>query len=216
VFLRSGFQAEGVVRLVGGNIGMHLDLERAHFSGKAPNGLIAENLTVTGEFRWTKVVMTKETILDLSATRVGQPVDGEHSWPAAGKLDLDEFTYTAIPDGPMDAHRRMRWLARQTALPLDSLLEPSAVTPKPFRPKPYQQLAKVLRESGRETDATRILIAKEVARRKHGGLGGLPDAGLGFSASRCATGMDQLSWFSGPFFSYCWADGRLMRGATKM
>jgi hypothetical protein len=171
VFLRSGFQSEGVVRLVGGTIGLHLDLERARFGGKGPNGLIAANLTVTGEFRWTKVIMTKETMLDLSATRVGQLVDDEPSWPAAGQLDLDEFTYTAIPDGPMDAHRRLCWLARQTALPLDPTLEPSAVTPKPFRPKPYQQLAKVLRESGRETDATRILIAQEKARRKYGELG---------------------------------------------
>jgi hypothetical protein len=36
--------------------------------------------------------------------------------------------------------------------------------PRPFRPHPYQQLAKVLRERGQEADAQRILIGKEKAR----------------------------------------------------
>jgi hypothetical protein len=47
-------------------------------------------------------------------------------------------------------------------------LKPQVSRLDSFRPKPYQQLAKVLRESGHEAAAKRILIAKEWARGKYG------------------------------------------------
>ena len=41
---------------------------------------------------------------------------------------------------------------------------------QPFTPQPYTQLAKVFCESGKEADAKKILIERENARRKYGGL----------------------------------------------
>jgi hypothetical protein len=90
--------------------------------------------------------------------RVRQLSDDEASWPTPGNLQLDGFVYTAIVAGPADAATRLRWLARQP--------------PRSFRPQPYEQLAKVLRESGHEDDAIRVLIAKERARWQHRGLAG--------------------------------------------
>jgi hypothetical protein len=96
-----------------------------------------------------------EGTVRLVGVHVGQLVDDAARWPAPGHLRLDGFVYTAIA-GPIDAKARLAWLARQP--------------PAPFRPQPYLQLANVLRESGHEADAKRVLIAKERARRTHGGL----------------------------------------------
>jgi hypothetical protein len=90
--------------------------------------------------------------------RVGLLDDDEASWPAPDNLQLNGLVYTAVAAGLMDAKKRLVWLARQPSTP--------------FRPQPYQQLAKVLRESGHETDAKRVLIAKERARRNMGTWGG--------------------------------------------
>jgi hypothetical protein len=108
-----------------------------------------------------------------SARKVGQLADDEASWPVKGSLRLEDFTYTAITAGPMDEKRRRKWLDRQTFISLDPKDEPSGEPHQRrlFSPKPHQQLAKVLRESGHEADAKRALIAKEVARRKRGNLG---------------------------------------------
>jgi hypothetical protein len=71
----------------------------------------------------------------------------------------------------MDATTRVRWLEGQASQPLDPQLDRTESKATRFRPKTYQQLAKVLRESGQEVEAKRILIAKERARRKYGNLG---------------------------------------------
>jgi hypothetical protein len=103
---------------------------------------------------------------------VGQLADDEASWPGPTRLDLDGFVYGAIFDGPTDAMTRLRWLARQTPVPLFLFGREHSEPPRrPFRPHPYQQLAKVLRERGQEADAKRVLIEKERTRRKHGDLG---------------------------------------------
>jgi hypothetical protein len=169
-FLRNGFRAEGFVRLVGATIGVYLDLKEAQFGGECPNGLIAQRMAVAGIFNWREITTTADTRLTLAGAQIGQLADDEPSWPPPGQLDLDGFVYTAIFDGPLDAKARMRWLGRQSSLPLNPLAaQPSQ--PQPFRPQPYQQLAKVLREHGQETEAKQILQAKERARRNLGSLG---------------------------------------------
>jgi hypothetical protein len=171
ILLSHGFRAEGVIDLNGSNVGSHLDFYGAQFIGETKNGLLAENLTAKGLFDWRKVAKTDSTILDLWGARVGQLADDKCSWPKCQNLDVDDFIYAAIADGPVDATIRVDWLKRQASLPLNLELSKQAPRPRPFRPKPYQQLAKVLRESGHEVAAKRILIAKEQARRKHGELG---------------------------------------------
>jgi hypothetical protein len=172
-YLSCPFRAKGLVNLVGGNIRGSLNLHHAHFSGQGLNGLNARGVAVSGVLDWRAITTNCETIFNLSGARVGQLADDKKSWPQPGKLDLDGFVYTAIFNGPMDAKARRCWLERQAPMPLGIGLEQPLPAPKPFKSQPYQQLAKVLRESGQEVDAKRILIAKEQARRKRGDLGGL-------------------------------------------
>ena len=105
--------------------------------------------------------------LELSGANVGWLFDEEHSWPEPGKLLIDGFSYGAIGGtlailpgrkSPIDARSRLRWLALQPG----------------FHPQPYRQLAKVLRESGDEPVAIRVLIAAEDERyRRYGWAGGI-------------------------------------------
>jgi hypothetical protein len=149
VFLANGFRAEGTVRLVGASIGGDLNCARGTIHRPGGDALVADRARVEGT-AFLEVFQVEGTVR-LVGVRVGRLVDDNASWPAPGHLWLDGFAYTAIT-GPTDATARLAWLARQP--------------PTPFRPQPYLQLAKVLRESGHEADAKRVLIAKERARRK--------------------------------------------------
>jgi len=204
-FLRYGFQAEGLVRLVGANIGTHLDFSRAQFIGKPSNGLLAEKIVVKGLFDWRQVTPTDETILSLWGARVGQLADDKESWPKPGKRDLDDFVYATIANGPMDAAARVCWLERQASQPLDPPFDHQPSQSTLFKPKPYQHLAKVLRESGHEAEAKRILIAKERAQWKRRDLGWL---------ARCRRRI--LGWILGWTMVYGYKPGWLLLWALAL
>jgi hypothetical protein len=156
VFLRGGFRAEGTVRLLGASIGGSLDCSAGTFHHPEGNALSANGAQVGGDV-FLRGGFRAEGTVRLVSVRIGRLIDDEASWPARGHLQLNGFVYTVIAIGPTDAKARLAWLARQPSTP--------------FRPQPYLQLAHVLRESGHEADAKRVLIAKERARRTHGGLG---------------------------------------------
>src|SRR5438445_2015933 len=103
VLLCNRFAAEGVVRLYGTRIGGNLECQLGTF----------------------------ET-LDLTNVSAGAILDDEGSWPESGKLFLDGFAYGRISHGPVNATKRLGWLARQAS----------------FKRHPYRQLAKVLKEAG--------------------------------------------------------------------
>jgi hypothetical protein len=155
--LSHGFLAKGMVNFTNGNIGAKLEFTQAIFRGEPLNGLAAHTFTITGLFEWQEVSTTEKTMLDLSRAKAGGLADDESSWPAPGMLNLDGFVYGDIIDGPRNARSRLHWLGRQSS-------------PR-FRPQPYQQLAKVLRESGQEREAARILMSREDARRRFGDMG---------------------------------------------
>jgi hypothetical protein len=169
VILRDKFHAEGLVAFSAAHIQQHLDCQGASFGGDTQNGLIGESMVVGRAFDWREVTTNAATILNLAGAQVGQLADHKDSWPGLAHLDLDGFIYGTIVYGPVDAPTRIGWLARQAPVPLLPLEQPEQ-SPRPFRPQPYQQLAKVLREHGQEADAKQVLIAKEQERRKHGGL----------------------------------------------
>jgi hypothetical protein len=156
VFLVDGFRAEGEVRLLGASITGDLNCRGGTFHRPEGDALQAEGAQVGGGAFLDDGFRAEGTVRLVSA-RVGRLLNDAASWPAPGHLQLDGFVYTAIAVGPADATARLAWLARQPSTP--------------FRPQPYLQLAKVLRESGHEADAKRVLIEKERARRTHGGLG---------------------------------------------
>jgi hypothetical protein len=88
IFMSSGFQAEGRVRLVSASIGRY--------------------------FIWTGVHAPERCSLDLRAAKVGTLWDEEKSWPMNGNLILHGFVYDLIEDrSPTKASERLRWLNLQ-------------------------------------------------------------------------------------------------------
>lgn len=174
VLLQRGFVVEGWINFVSATVGGDLLFADAQLT--YPNGYAfnAENINVAGnvyvragtlidgslnlfgakigmDFMWTGPQVTSQTSLDLRNARAAILEDAARSWPNAGRLFLDGFTYDRIVDGsPVEARIRTEWLDRQ---PKDK-----------FRPQPYEQLASVLRTMGHEVEARDIMIQKNFAR----------------------------------------------------
>lgn len=187
VILSNNFRAEGRVSLLGAEIGKQLDCVAGQFLN--PNGIAfaAEcarigntfflcgrnfrgdkgkyispdnKLNIEGKvsligievkksFVWCKVNSPDKVSLDLQHATIGSLWDERDSWPKKDKLFLHGLIYDEIADkAPRDVKARKEWLSRQ---------------PK-FVPQPYVQLAKVLKDGGNESDAKKIMIAKENAR----------------------------------------------------
>jgi hypothetical protein len=143
VFLSNGFSAEGTVRLLGAQIGGNLQCNGGRFSE-----VKAQNTVIEGTLFWQGV---EATSLDLTNASAGFLIDDEKSWPGKGNLLLDGFVYGHISrHSPRDAKTRFRWLERQ----------------EHFTPKPYRQLAKVLRETGDDSGARKVLFEMERRRRQ--------------------------------------------------
>ena len=80
--------------------------------------------------------------------------DVETGWPAHGYLDIDGASYSLIRHvgGGDLASRSIRWLQRQF---------PNGVPDRrSFRPQPYEQLTRVLRDGGRAVEANAIAVEK--------------------------------------------------------
>jgi hypothetical protein len=76
-------------------------------------------------------------------------------------LKLDGFTYDRFAGvAPTDAAARCRWLARQSR---EHRIDA-------FRPQPYEQAAKVLREMGHAADARKIARAGEAPEMPSGSI----------------------------------------------
>ncbi|MFC1793147.1 hypothetical protein ACFL3Q_06130, partial [Planctomycetota bacterium] len=168
VFLHEGFHAEGEVRLIGTTVGGSLVCEKGQFINKDAYALCADRLKVEGtvflrnrfraqgavslhgvsidkEFCLTDVDSPGEMELILDSTKLGTLYDDQKSWPGPGRLSLHGLEYGVISiDSPRDAKTRIEWLRRQDG----------------FSPQPYEQLAKVLRESGDDAGARDVLVAK--------------------------------------------------------
>ena len=117
------------------------------------NGVAAEGDFVCsgGDFQNATLNLTDAsvaTLIDsgLNDTPHGLPVDPPATiWPRPSRLLIDGFIYGRISsEGLFDVDKRLNWLA----------LQPQS----PFYPRPYIQLAKVLRESGDDNGAKRVLI----------------------------------------------------------
>ena len=163
VLLGAGFSAIGEVRLLGAHISGNLDCSGGSFSnadkagkaiGKAliidgaeiSDGLFVRNARFTG-------------LIDLTTAHAGSLLDDRECWPKAS-LFLDGFRYDRIAESPTDADSRIDWLNRQTP---DHLI-------KDFRPQPWEQLIKVLREMGHPYEASKLAMEKQRRWRKSWGI----------------------------------------------
>jgi hypothetical protein len=187
VILR-GTKANGTVSLIGAQIGDELDCSGAIFNssiagvegrGRALEALrinvkgavfLAEGFTANGEVALEAAVIggpffcqggdfqlaTLDLVDASAATLVDSGLDNPADprptlWPRQGNLLLNGFAYSSFAPGRISVSKRLEWLG----------LQPK--TPFPLRS--YVQLAKVIRESGNDDGAKRVLMKMEELRR---------------------------------------------------
>jgi hypothetical protein len=154
VFLRDGFAAEGEVSLSGATVGGQLACTGGAFRNPGGKALSAQRMRVVASF-FFRGVQVHEGVIDLASAHVGDLADDPDSWPEAGRLILDGFTYDRIVAAFTDSRERLDWLAKGT------------VWKGEFKPQPYTHLAKVLREMGHERGARDVLEAQGRLIRWH-------------------------------------------------
>jgi hypothetical protein len=185
VLLRGGLNVEGGVGFAGAQIGGVLDCSSATFSNLvavktklavhhgdellvAEEALDLSQATIDGAlwFEQHDDIESVPTTINGSINLIGaharllvdhpncwskQIVQGPNGERLSCVIKLDGFTYDRFASAaPTDAKRRLLWLCRQ----------PSEHLRSDFRPQPFEQLIKVLREMGHEADAQQISIAK--------------------------------------------------------
>ncbi|MFZ5931615.1 MAG: hypothetical protein ACOY15_10425 [Pseudomonadota bacterium] len=155
VLLNEGFIARGEVRLNGADIGGQLTCTGGHFENFSGTALNLDSVKVAATAFLTRVKICG--VLNLRGAQISELADDKQSWPDQGKLLLDQFKYDSIVvNASTDAKSRLKWLS----------LQPTNSKDYGFRPQPYEQLVKVLRAMGHESDARKIAIAKQQEMRK--------------------------------------------------
>ena len=148
------FEAYGRVDFVAVSVKSGIIVNDARFLG-APgdaNGFFASGMSSGPFLYWRNVQLQNGATVDLSSAHVGLLLDEEKSWPEPGNLLIDGLTYDGFGAGsPLDVQSRLRWISLQPPVPSG------------FRPQPYRQLAKVLREGGDDAGAIEVLIAQQDA-----------------------------------------------------
>lgn len=161
--INATFRTNGLVKFFGTTVAGSVSFTGAEFDGPAAHGLRLQSASIGGTLQWKSVKVSPSTELNLSHLKVGQLEDDEQSWPAAGKLVLDGFSYAAIAGVPLDTKRRKTWLKSH----LEYLKRQA---PNEFSLQPHRQLADILRKSGYEDNAREVMIDLHKARREQGGF----------------------------------------------
>ncbi len=173
VFLGDKFHATKMVQLPGAEIGGNLDCDGGRFENPKKVAMLFQNISVMGALHLCSSgqgadggvpnsTASVEGIINLTAARVGTLVDGDTlaCWQG-GRHILDGFRYDRI-FGFIDAARRIDWLKLQREDQLTS----------DFKPQPWEQLIKVLREMGHPHAASEVAIAKQEQMRVAGVING--------------------------------------------
>lgn len=142
-----GVTTDGQVNFSGTDIDGQLSFSRAVLKVPGGTALNAQRLRLKGGLIWRKVAGI-EGQLDFTSAFLADLVDDYQSWEKIFDISLVGLTYENLL-GPMDVDMRIAWLRKGAWFNGD------------FHPQPYQQLAKILRESGHRAEARQVLIAKE-------------------------------------------------------
>lgn len=153
VYLSGGFKAVGEVRMLGAQIGGSLTCSEGQFDNQGGSALVGDTLKVGGGL-FLRDANFKGGI-NLSVAHVGSLVDDLTCWPA-DRIILDGFQYDRLTGCPTEASERIAWLKNQI---------PSHLGEK-FKPQPWEQLVKVLREMGHPEAAKRVAMEKQRVWRR--------------------------------------------------
>lgn len=144
--------ADGEVSFMGAEIGGVLDCSYATMRNPDGQALNAQRLIVREGFIWRRIKDVTGGV-DLTSAHVGDLWDDPESWAMCDKLYLSGFIYDVLHGG-INVPDRLAWLKM------------GAVSQREFYPQPYEQLAKLLRDTGHRSDARAIMVAKEKEQRK--------------------------------------------------
>jgi hypothetical protein len=167
LFLDEGFTATGELVLKSARVGGSAML------GSAAPSIGAAGLQVVDSFRWLPAMPVEGTV-SLEGVSAAQFEDhwtqdnraSNGYWPVGGKLQLDGFTYGRFSgEHQATVPERLGWIRSQ--------YKQDEVTGRwdGFNPQPYEQLAAVYRNAGRDSDARLINIARRADLRRYGNLG---------------------------------------------
>lgn len=143
---------DGEVSFMGAEVNGVLDCSHATMRNAPGHALNAQRLVVREGFIWRRMRDVSGAI-DLTSAHVGDLWDDPESWAMCDKLYLSGFIYDVLHGG-IDVADRLAWLKK------------GAVSRREFYPQPYEQLAKLLRDTGHRSDARAIMVAKEKEQRK--------------------------------------------------
>ena len=143
---------EGAVSFMGAEISGVLDCTHATLRNPEGYALNAQRLIVREGFIWRRLKSVAGDV-DLTSAHVGDLWDDPESWAMCEHLHLSGFIYDVLHGG-INVPDRLAWLKK------------GAVSRREFYPQPYEQLAKLLRETGHRSDARAIMVAKEKEQRK--------------------------------------------------
>jgi len=143
---------EGEVSFMGAEISGVLDCSHAAMRNPDGSALNAQRLIVREGFIWRRLKDVAGTV-DLTSAHVGDLWDDPESWAMCEKIYLSGFIYDVLHGG-INVPDRLAWLKM------------GAVSQREFYPQPYEQLAKLLRDTGHLSDARTIRVAKEQEQRK--------------------------------------------------
>ena len=161
-FLSNSFEANGEVRFTGAKINI-ITLRDGRFSGN-PKAIDMEGVNVAGALMIDKIYINVG-VVNLDHAQVLTLVDDINSWKKG--VSLNGFVYGTIGGrSPTDAKMRIGWIDRQAGTHSGKGSEGAN-----FRPQPWQQLRKVLREMGHYEAAREIGIAFEQRKRQCGLVG---------------------------------------------
>jgi hypothetical protein len=136
---------DGVVELPDIQVGGSVNCQQGSFTT-----LSLQRAVIKGSFGWSQVRNRERVHLDLTNATAGPLEDEAGSWPESGHLLLDGFCYSRISSPTTDVESRLRWLG---------------LAPK-FALQPFQQLAKVLKDSGDVDSPSSVLLKMEEKRHQ--------------------------------------------------
>lgn len=146
----SGFRTTGEIVMRDAQITRDLDFTDARLHGG--EGLDARGAQVGGCMTWI-MDHKPEGPVDLTGVQISRLKDTKQSWPK-NRYTLAGLAYRSTAGSPITVAERITWLGET----------------KDYSPEAYQQLARVYRLTGNESDAEKILIAGQRDLRKRGSL----------------------------------------------
>jgi hypothetical protein len=183
--LLNSLQSTGHMMVHGTRIGNDLVLKDVTSTTSTERSLTVAETEIGGQVlvgnfsgRGLSFVSTRAAVLHHD---LGLGPTGLGSWGGGGRTTLDGFDYARLDDfvPGVDVKHRIRWLQSTDV----------------FEPAAWLHLAGVLRASGRDGDATRVLIAMQNDRIHRGGLS--PAARLGRQILRFTIGHGYRPWLAG-------------------